>query len=463
MESVANFGWISLIPVLIVIIIAIITKKAAESLIIGTFVGAAILVGSMGVSGISVVGKWWNTWFDFLLAQIGASAIYIVMFGMFGTLIRLLDDSGAALGFAEIGSKVANSRKKTLMFTWFLGLVIFISDFLNALGVGVAMRSLTDKWKISREYLAYVVNSVGAAACILVPISSWGVMYSSQLDKLDVFGEMSGVEVYVRSIPFMFYAWIAIFVVPLFILGIIPLFGPMKKTEERALKTGKVFPDWHYEGEKTEELNADVKPSSAWNFIVPMIVLIAVALLANITLATILASLICFIMLCAQKVFKPAQLTSKIIAGFGDMFYVIVLIIAAFLLQDFNNALGMTPFVIEIVKPLLSPALLPAVTFIVVAALAFGTGSFWGVAVISFPIIMPLAQAMDVNLYLAVASVATATVFGSQACFYSDSVTVVAAATGIRNMDYAKNSLPLIGIPVVLTLVLNLILGFVLA
>ena len=456
-----TLGWVSLIPVIVVIVMAILTKKATESLIVGTFVGAAILTISKGVSGIGAVGDWWNTWFEYLLAQIGTSAVYIVMFGMFGWLIRLLDDSGSALGFADIAAKISNTRKKTLMVTWVLGIIIFISDFLNALGIGVAMKSLSDKWKIPRVYLAYVINSVGAAVCIMVPISSWGVFYSSQLETMEAFGGQSGFSIYLQSVPFMFYAIAAVFIVPLFILGIIPLFGPMKKANTIALNGGKVFPEWYYEkdAEAVEELSTDIKPSSAWNFIVPIIVLIAVALLANITLAAIVASIVCAIMLKIQKIFTFWESIEKMILGFKDFFYVTVLVIAAFVLQDFNAELGLTEFVIENVSPILSPAIFPAVIFIVVSALAFGTGSFWGVAAISFPIVIPLAVALDVNLYLTVAAVATATAFGSQACFYSDSVTVVSAATGIKNMDYAKNSIPLIAVPVVIAIIANLIAG----
>lgn len=463
MESIVNFGAISLLPVIVVIIVAIISKRAVESLMIGTLFGVAILTASKGLPFLGSIGDWWTTWFDFLLDQIGKSAIYIIMFGMFGTLIRLLDDSGAALGFAKIGSKIANTRGKTLIFAWVLGIIIFISDFLTALGVGVAMKSLTDKWKIPREFLAYVVNSTGAAVCIMVPISSWGVFYSTQLDGMEALGGMSGVSAYAHSIPFMFYAILAVLIVPLFSLGVIPLYGPMKKADIRARETGRVFPGWYYEGEIVEELETKVEPSGAQNFIVPIIVLVVVAIWQGITLAAILASLTCFIMLWIQKRMKPADLVNKVISGFHDMFYVTALVIFAFVLQDINDALGLTPYVIQGVAPILSPALLPLIVFVVVSALAFSTGSFWGVAAISFPIVMPLALNMGVNPFLTIAAVATATAFGSQACFYSDSVTVVAAATGIRNMDYAKNSIPLIAIPFVLAMIANLICGIVLA
>lgn len=463
MEAAETFGLISLIPVIVVIVIAIISKRAVEALLIGTLVGVVILTAAKGLSFVDGIGDWWTSWFDFVLSQIGKSAIYIVMFGMFGTLIRLLDDSGAALGFAKIGSRVANTRGKTLIFAWILGIIIFISDFLTALGVGVAMKSLTDKWKVPREFLAYVVNSTGAAVCILVPISSWGVFYSAQLDGMDALDGMSGVSAYAHSIPFMFYPILAVIIVPLFSLKILPLFGPMKKADARALETGKVFPEWHYEGEVAEELETKTEPSSALNFIVPIIVLVAVAIWQGITLAAILASAVCFVMLWIQKRMKPKGLVDKVLHGFNDMLYVTILVIFAFVLQDINDALGLTPFVIESVAPILSPSLLPLIIFIVVAALAFSTGSFWGVAAISFPIVMPLAAQMGVNPFLTIAAVSTATAFGSQACFYSDSVTVVAAATGIRNMDYAKNSLPLIGLPFGLAIIANLIAGIVMS
>jgi Na+/H+ antiporter NhaC len=450
--AIETYGIISLIPVAVVIITAVITKRALESLVLGTFVGAIILSK----------GGWWGNWFDFTLTEIGDSAYYIIMFGMFGAMIRILDESGSALGFADIGAKLANSRKKTLMFTWLLGIIIFVEDYLNALGVGVAMRTLTDKWKISREYLAFVVNSTGAAVCILVPFSSWGVLYSSQIEEVGVL-EMSGFSAYVQSIPYMLYAWIAVAIVPFFILGIIPLFGPMKLAEERVAATGKVFPEYHYEETGLAELDMK-KPSSAWNFIVPMLVLVAVAVYsADIVLAVILSVGVSFVMLFPQKLITLGGFCDAIVGGFKDMLYVTMLVLAAFVLQDFNDALGLTPFVIDSVAPILSPALFPAVTFLVVAGLAFSTGSFWGVAAISFPIILPLALAMGVNPFVAIGAVAAATSFGSHACFYSDAVTVTCAATGLKNMDYAKTAIPLIAIPFVLGLLAYLVLGIIIA
>lgn len=449
--SMETYGIISLLPVLVVIVTAIISKRALEALTLGTIVASIIIAK----------GGWWSTFFTAVQVEIGDSAYYIIMFGMFGALIKLLDESGAAMGFADIGAKVANTPQKTQMFAWFLGIVIFVEDYLNALGVGAAMKGLSDKHHISRERLAWIVNSTGAAVCILVPFSSWGVLYASQIENVGAVEGMTGFQAYCHAIPYMLYAWIAVICVPLFIFKIIPTFGPMKAADARALE-GKVMPDWYYEeGHTVDELTTDKK--AHWiNFVLPMIVLIAVCIYTgDITLSVIIAVVLTGIMLFIQKKLTLGGFCDAVVEGFKDMLYVTMLVLMAFVLQDLNDVLGLTPYVIETVQPIMSPAVFPVIAFLVVGALAFCTGSFWGVAAISFPIIIPLALALDVNVFLAIGAVAAATSFGSHACFYSDAVTVTAAATGIKNMDYAKTAIPLIGVPFVLGLIAYIVIGFI--
>ncbi|MDD6311132.1 MAG: Na+/H+ antiporter NhaC family protein [Firmicutes bacterium] len=448
-----NYGIISILPVLVVIVTAVITKRALESLFLGTITAAIIIAKA----------AFWGTWFEHTISEVGANAGYIIMFGMFGAFIRILDTSGAAMGFADIGVKVANGPKKTQIFAWILGIIIFVEDYLNALGVGVAMRTLTDRWKISREKLSFIVNSTGAAVCVLVPFSTWGVLYCTQIDQVGAFDNMTGVQAYVHSIPFMLYSWIAVIIVPLFILKVIPLFGPMKQAELRAQNEGKVFPEWYYEDkEEVEELENTQKKCSAINFIIPMIVLCVIAIkTGDITLAVIISCVVTFLMLAVQRKMSLAEFCDCILGGFSDMMYVTMLVLMAFELATFNDELGLTPFVIDAVQPVMSPALLPVVSFLVVAALSFATGSFWGVAAISFPIILPLAIALGTNPFIAIGAVASATSFGSHACFYSDAVTVTCAATGIKNIDYAKTSIPLIMLPFALGVIAFAIVGFV--
>ena len=448
-----TYGIISLIPVAVVIVTAILSKRAMESLVLGTFVAAIIFAK----------GSWWGTWLEYSYNQIGNSAYYILLFGMFGVLIRLLDESGSAMGFADIATKYANSPKKTQLFAWVLGIVIFVDDYLNALAVGIAMRDLADKWKIPREKLAYIVNSTGAAVCVLIPVTAWAIFYAGQIEETKALEGMSGLSAYLHTIPFMLYAWLAVLVVPLFVLGIIPTFGAMKKAEKRAQETGRVFPDHYYEeGALEESAKEELPKSSALNFIIPMLVCIAVCIYTkDVLTAMVITTPVAAIMLMIQKKLTIGGCCDALINGFKDMLYIMMLVIAAFVLQDFNDALGLTPYVIGLVEPIMSPALLPVLSFVVVAALAFCTGSFWGVGAITLPIIVSLAASLDANIYLAIATVICGSVFGSHACFYSDAVTVTCASIGIKNMEYAKTAVPLILVPAGLSIIGFIIMGFV--
>jgi Na+/H+ antiporter NhaC len=489
-----EFGALALIPVAVVLIFAIWTKRAAEALFLGSIVAAIIYAigmhpGTWFKSFWTTVAPWgWadgTGWFDITINTVGGYIYYALMFGLFGAIIRILDETGAAAGFATVAAKFAGTRKKTLFVTFVLGVIIFIDDYLNAFGVGVAMKSLSDKLKISREFLAYVINSTGAAVCILVPVSSWAAVYAGNLNTVQeetpIFEKaISGIDAYAQSIPFMLYSWIALIITLLFIFKVIPIFGPMKVAEERAAETGKVFPDWYYdEKQQTEEEKEkaalqeeeNTNPAPWWNFVIPVVSILVVAVLQkfvfkveiDLVMLVIIAVLIAGIMLICQKRLTLGQFADSIVNGFKDMAYVTILVMFAWVLQGFNDMLGLTPWVIEQVEPILSPALLPAIAFIVVGALAFATGSFWGVAAISFPIILPLAQAMDVNIFLTIGVIAGATAFGSHACFYSDAVTVTAAATGIRNYDYARTALPLIALSAGVSIVAYAVIGFIMA
>jgi Na+/H+ antiporter NhaC len=483
------FGAVALIPIVVVLVFAIWTKRAAEALFLGSVVAAIIY--AIGTAGGSWYTAWWTTvepwywadgsgWFDVTVTTVGGYVYYALLFGFFGAIIRILDETGAAAGFATVATRFANTKKKTLFMTFLLGVIIFIDDYLNAFGVGVAMKSLSDKLKISREFLAYVINTTGAAVCILVPVSSWAAVYAGNLkttnDEYPIEGFVSGITTYTQSIPFMVYSWLALIVALLFIFKVIPVFGPMKRAEERAESTGKVLPNWYYDEMKArgEDQKTGDEPTAMagwWNFVIPVFSIIIIAALQkfvfkaeiDLVMLVIIAVVIAGVMLIAQKKLTIGKFCTAIVDGFKDMAYVTILVMMAWVLQAFNDKLGLTEWVIDNVKPLMSPALLPVIAFIVVGALAFATGSFWGVAAISFPIILPLAQSMDVDIFLTVGVIAGATAFGSHACFYSDAVTVTAAATGIRNIDYAKTALPLIAVAVGLSIIGYTILGFVMA
>src|SRR5690606_7333620 len=126
--------------------------------------------------------------------------------------------------------------------TWGLGIVMFVDDYLNSLAVGSAMRNITDKFRISREKLAYVVDSTAAPISVIIPYSTWGAFFGGLLVANGVAEEGQGLSVYIQSIPYMLYAWIAVFLVPVVIAGFLPALGPMRAAEQRAFETGVTVP-----------------------------------------------------------------------------------------------------------------------------------------------------------------------------------------------------------------------------
>lgn len=450
-----SYGLISLLPVIVVVALAFMTKRTLEPLLAGSVV-AYIIIEKAG---------FFPAWLNAVSTVTGDNAWYILLFGFFGIFIALLEKSGGAMGFSDLGVKYSKTRGVSLIITWILGIVIFIDDYLNALGVGIAMRNVTDQHKVSREFLAYIVNSTGAAVCVLIPVSTWGIYMASQYEAIGVTANGTGLGAYIATVPYMFYPWVAVLIVPLFALNIIPKFGPMKLAETRSLETGKVFPDSYYEKLEDSELEVlaeNSKKSNAINFILPLVVLVVVTIITeDILMAVLLGIVACFVMYIPQKLMNINEFFDYSLEGFKDMILVTGIVLAAFVLQSGNEILGLTPFIIEGVEPILSPVLLPALTFIVISFLAFATGSFWGIAAIAFPIIIPLAQIMDVNVFLAGGAIVSAAAFGSHTCFYGDAVTLSCASTEIQNLDYAKTSTPLILLPTIIAVVIFLIFGFI--
>lgn len=446
-----DYGIVCLIPSALVIILALATRRILEPLLVGAVTGFLISAGPSG---------FFTAFIDATYAvMMDAVTVWIALVvGLFGVLIIWLDKGGGAQGFSDLIQKVATSRKKVLLATWILGIVVFIDDYINAMAVGAAMRKLSDKFNISREYLAYIINSTGTDVCVLIPATTWFAFMLAQMEAVGIEG---GASAYFATIPFLFYPWIAVLMVPLVIIGVVPMYGPLKKAEERA-KAGQVLPESTYEEFKDQVGTENAKKSSPFNFIVPMLVAGIVTIATGEALyGVIIALVVCFLMFVPQRLMKFWDLCDGLVQGFRDMLFVIMLIIIAFILQRANDSVGLTDYVITNVASIISPGLLPAVCFVTVAILMFVVGSFWGIAAISFPIIIPLAAAMDVNLSLASAAIISASAFGSQACFFSDAATITCGTTQIKNMDYARCALPYIAIPFVLATILFVIFGFI--
>lgn len=446
-----DYGLISLVPVLVVIVSAIITKRALEPLILGTLVGFVILAKENFVVA----------YLDSLYGELGESSYYIIIFGLFGIYIHLLEKANAISGFTKVGLRFARNKKKAGFLAWIMGLVFFLDNYFSILGAGISNREIADKNKMSREMFSFAINAVACCTCVLVPLSLWGVFMSGQIEMTLGIEMGTGLGEIVKSIPFMFFAWVLLVFVLLYQFRIIKPFGPMKKAEERAETTGAVLPE-DLAAQAPANGDEDEKPVNILNFIIPMASLIAVTLVTQeLTYGLIVGIVLCFILYIAQKLITAAEAFDAICKGFEEMFVVTALVISAFVLQNANDELGLAPFVVNSVVNVISAPLLPVIAFVLLMVLGFVTGSFWGMAAVCFPIMLPLAQALDANIYLTIGAVIAGCAAGSATCFYGDSVTLTCGLTKIRNIDYLRSVLPMLIPPIVVTVIIYIAAGFI--
>lgn len=233
----------------------------------------------------------------------------------------------------------------------------------------------------------------------------------------------------------------------------------MKKAITRA-REGQVIPDGADESNETPAEFTE-KGSSAWNFVVPIVVLAVLTIITGEILNGILAALVvCAIMYFAQRLMNFTEFCIAMMDGFKDMIGVIGIVYAAFVLKTLNMHNGMADYIIGLVEGNVSPAVLPAVSFILMSCLVFAAGNFWGMVAISFPVIAPIGLAAGADMILMASSIVCGTAVGATACFYGSEVSLTCSVTNVPNITYAKTSFPLIAISFVLTIIAFLIAGF---
>lgn len=441
-----NYGIISLLPALVVILFALITRRTFEALLAGTFVTYIIL------SGPGFLTAWIDTFFE---VAVDPDVQWIVIVcALFGSLIELLKTSNATAAFSEKLSKLCKSGRSSLLMTWFLGILIFIDDYLNIITLGNCMRSLTDKYDEPREALAYIIDSTGAPVCVLLPFSTWAIFYSSiffEQPEIAALGYKNPISMYLRVIPFTFYAIFTLLVVLLFCLKLLPKIGRMKTAYEKenilkytALKNEKAQKCTVLEnGTKMEEGLKEGKKGTVWDFLIPLVLLIAITVInGDLFVALIISLAVCFVLYIPRKLMSFNKFCDAFMDGFCSLIPTIAVVFVAYIMQHASNDIGLPSYVITTVAPLMNKTIFPALAFVIVSALTFVTGSNWGIPAVCTPIIIPLGAALGVNPLLTMAAVLSGGTFGSHACFYSDATMLTSQSCGINNMDHALSQIP---------------------
>ena len=442
-------SWTSIIPPLLAVVLAFVTRDAVISLMIACVVGVVLL--GQGVQGFP----------DLLMRSLGTpDFIWLCSIELFiGVLIAFMQRSGAVQLFRNRVSRRVRTQKQVGLLGWGLGVSIFFSDYFSPLFVGPVMRDITDRVRISREKLAYICDSTSAAVLALIPISAWAAYMSGlALGATDLTDIDAALRLFIESIPFNFYGFMTVAMVGLIAAKIIPDFGPMRTAENRAQRTGKVLRDGAVPmmGKELTELEVTTSshPSIALNFLLPVAIIIGtnVATFVITGSATILES---FMLACVvlgvvmwfQQVDTLRGLTQTAMTGIKGVMVAVVILALAYCINTLSQDMRTAEYVLRMTEAWMAPALLPALAFVISGFISFATGTAWGTYAIMVPIALPLAVQFsgDVMSPLSMATFAAVGgggVFGDHCSPLSDTTVLSSLGSACDHIDHTRTQLP---------------------
>jgi len=461
-----NYGWLSIIPPLLAILLAFLTREPVFSLAAACFVG--VLIMGQGFTG-----------FPELLAKTLGSRdfMWVCLIEIcIGILVAFYQRCGAVDMFSQKVKPFTKSRSQTQFLAWGLGLFIFFSDYFSPLFVGPVMRNLTDKAKISREKLAYICDSTSAPVCVLAPITGWAVYISGLLIGIGpVLNKKAAMSLFIKAIPFNFYAILSVVMVAMIAWRVIPEFGPMRRAERRVIDTGQVIRPGSVPMMSSELTNLSVSEkgrTNIWmNFFTPVFIVIAVNLgtffatgQARVLDSFMLATIVLGVFMFFQRVDKLNGLMKAMLAGIKGVMPAVLILAFAYAINNVSREMGTAQYVIDITKGWFIPGLLPVLIFLISAFVSFATGTSWGTFAIIIPIAVPMAfefsQGQVSTLVLGtLAAVAGGGVFGDHCSPLSDTTVLSSLGSACDHMDHVKTQLPYALVVASIASVIYLVVG----
>ena len=475
-SGAGEYSILSILPPLFAILLALVTHEAHLSLFIGIWLGSTMVV-QHPISGLTYA---LDTYMVQTVTDHGHASILIFTM-VFGGLIGVISANGGMAGAVHAAARYATSNRRSQLATVLMGFVIFFDDYANTLLVGNMMRPFTDRVKISREKLSYLVDSTAAPVASLAIISSWSVFQMSLLESpFEQFGiSVNPYFTFIQSIPFSFYCILTL----VFILINVMLkreYGPMHAAESRAISTGKVLAD------NAKPLldpslmqGKNITPSHWSNAFIPIGVVVAVTIggliitglksvtMENPSLRDIIgaadpyASLIwgsCFSSITAigisvgKGVLNLEKALESWVNGVRSMVMACIILVLAWTIGSVCKDLHTAEYLVSISSNVLTPNMLPFITFGTAAAISFSTGSSWATMSILIPVVVPMAlhlMTLDPNavvespVFLATfASVLSGSVFGDHCSPISDTTILSSTASASDHIDHVKTQMP---------------------
>ena len=465
--------WWSLVPPLLAIVLALVTKEVYSSLFIGVAMGALLYTGFHP----------WNAFVALFDIMKNSMNLNILIFDvLLGMIIVLMSKSGGSAAYGKWAGNKIKSKKSAMLATTGLGVLIFVDDYFNCLTVGSVMRPVTDRFKVSRAKLAYIIDATAAPVCIIAPISSWAAAVNSYVPED---AGISGFQLFLRTIPYNLYAILTLLMVFTIILTGLD-FGLMKKHEKNAA-AGDLFTSGgeEFEQVKEEEISSNGK---VIDLVLPVLVLIGTAIGAmiytgflggatdvvtafsgcdaetSLIFATLITGMFMLALYLPRKVITFKGFMDSFVEGFKMMIPAIGILIFAWSLKGMGDALEIASFVENLVGSNASASvLLPAILFLVAIFLSFSTGTSWG----TFAILVPIAIAMFPGtdnmqmMIIAVASVLSGAVCGDHVSPISDTTVMSSAGAQSNHINHVTTQMQYAVVVAVVSAIGYVIAGFV--
>lgn len=450
-----DYGFLSVIPVILAVTIAIKYKNVVLALFASVLTGVMILVNYNPIKAVT------ETIQTYLFGQLQDSynAGVLVLLVFIGGFIALMEKSGGALAFAGKASKIIKSRAKVQLAAWIGGIIIFFSDLGTPLIIGPIFEPLFDKLKVSKEKLAYIIDSTASPVAVLVPFIGWGVYIMGLIQKeYELLGiAESDWTAFIKSIPFNIYSILAVLFVPLIAFAGYE-FSAMAKAEKRVQETGEKYWKTSRPMRKTDTEGAVESKSSL--IFVPLFVLFITlfgilaplgfpftqvpgsAFRGALSTGYLLAAAVLIAMMVYYKVKSFEETFSIYLGGMAKMMNVAIILVLAWSLSAVSKELGTSAYIISITDGNLPAFLIPAVTFLIGAVLSFATGSSWGTYAILMPLVIPMSVALGAPIYASIGSVLAGGMFGDHCSPISDTTILASSGAGCDHVDHVKTQLP---------------------
>ncbi len=474
-DSVQQTFW-ALVPPIIAIVLALVTKEVYSSLFIG------ILAGALLYSGFNFEGTMLHVFDDGIIAQLSDSynvgiLIFLVILGV---LVSLMNKAGGSAAFGEWAGKHIKTRVGAQLATIVLGILIFIDDYFNCLTVGSVMRPVTDKHHVSRAKLAYLIDATAAPVCIIAPVSSWAAAVSGYAPE-----GTNGIQLFIRTIPYNFYALLTIAMMIMLTVSKTD-YGPMALHEKNAVVNNDIYttPDRPYANAGDDKISSRGK---VVDLIIPVVVLVICCVIGMIytggffsgtdfvdafancdasrglVYGSAVALVITLIMYLVRRVLTFKECMDCVPEGFKSMVAPILILTFAWSLKAMTDSLGAKEYVAAVVKSSAEGFMnwLPAIIFLIAVFLSFSTGTSWGTFGILIPIVINVFPASDPMMIISMSACMAGAVCGDHCSPISDTTIMSSAGARCNHLNHVTTQLPYAMTCAAVSCVTYVIAGFV--